>query len=359
MRGRLVSNPPYATKLEGFMAHDPVRPDRSVREILAAHTYRQPMIVIDALPLSGTTRLMIDAVRDTHPDAAIIDRKPADLVAMAYARDFDDLSPYQTYVVWLDDLCPGNLLLLDPEVLDIITTHAVILASMNRAWVWRIVTDTSRVAATARTVLTAYAHYVAMPSQMDAEEQRRVQASFPHVRINTNLAEALVGGNVLVGRYDRGRYGCPHGHALVSLAIDARRAGVHRGLTVEELTELFRRSGTLGARSPQAFNEALEWATIVPNDAASALLHPDRKGGWTALPYLAAAEDGNYGHPTREIAPRTWLTMIAALPPTDSFHVGAGALFRRLQEIAGAAFLRARKSPDPVIAARASAVTGG
>lgn len=340
------------------MAPDPGQPDRSLREILAAaHTYRQPMIVIDALPLSGTTRLMIDAIRDTYPDGAIIDRKPPDLVAMAYAKAFEDLSPYTTYVVWLDDLCPGNLLLLDPEVLDIITMHAVILASMNRGWMWRIVTDTSHVSAAARDVLKSYARYIAMPFAMDPADQRRAQLAFPHARISTTLAEALVGGNVLVGRYDRGRFGCPHGHVLVSLAIDARRTGIHRGLTVEELAELFRRSGTPGARSAQAFNEAMEWATIVPNGAASALLHPDRKGGLTALPYLAAAEDGNYGHPVREIAPRTWLTMIAALPPTDSFYVGAGAHFRGLQEIAGAAFLRARKSPDPVIAARAAALT--
>jgi hypothetical protein len=340
------------------MAHNPGRPDRSLREILAARTYRRPMIVLDALPLSGTTRLMIDAIREVDPDVAIIDRTPADLVAMAYAKAFDDLSPYQTYAVWLDDLCPGNLLLLDADVLDIITMHAVILASMNRSWFRRITADTSRVAATARTVLTTYAHHLTMPFEMNSEERRRAQAEFPHVRINANLAEALVGGSVLLGRYHRGRYGCPHGHALVSLAVDARRAGVHRGLSEEELAELFQRSGTLGARSPQAFTEAMEWATLVPNDAASALLHPDRKGGWTALPYLAAAEDGNYSHPTREIAPRTWLTMISALPSTDSFHVGAGAHFYGLQEIAGAAFLRARKSPDPVIAARAVAVTG-
>lgn len=340
------------------MAPAPGHPARALREILAARTYRKPMIVIDALPLSGTTRLMIDAVRDTMPDVAIIDKKPADLVAMAFANAFDELSPYQSHAVWLDDLCPGNLLLLDMEVLAIITRHAVVLASMNRDWYRRITRDSSHLADTARAVLTNHAHHLSMPFEMDHEERRHAQSAFPHVRINANLAEALVGGQILLGRYDRGRYGCPHGHVLVSLAIDARRAGVHRGLTDSELAELFRRSGTYGAKSPQAFTEALEWATLVPDGAASALLHPDRRGGWTALPYLAAADDGYYAHGVRDLAPRTWLTLIAALPPTDAFHVGAGAHFRGLHEVAGAAFLRAKKSPDPIIAAKAAAVVG-
>lgn len=252
----------------------------------------------------------------------------------------------------LDDLAPADLVLLEPDILDAITTYATVLANINTDWCDRILADSSPLTASARTVLLEYAHRVHIAFEMSPSERHSVQRQFPGVPLAASIAESLVGGQHVLRRYDEAEQANSDGHALACAAVDARRAGIHRGLLRDRLAGLFRHVRGM-RRSRKAFHAALSWATEVPDGASVAVLNARREdsgGGWSALGYLAAADEGHYGHPAREIPADFWTALLGTLPPNDVFHLAVAAHLRGQHHITHAALEKATSSDKPAIA---------
>lgn len=337
------------------MAFSPQDPNMSLSEVLSRLRTREPVLLADGPPLSGMTRSMWENVRQARPDARLVNRPALDIAAAAYSGAFEELSPFDTYIVWLDDLSPADLILLDDEALDIITTRAIVLANINTFWCTRLTNDTSEMTAGARKTILERAERTTVPFALTPGERQRAQEAFPDLALGVSLAESLVGGDILLRHFDQGTNNCPDGHALVQAAVDARHAGIHRGLTDTELRDIFPAPGRgLVKHRPndETFAKALAWATTPPPGASLPLL-TQRAGGRTALNYLAGAQDGMLGGPASPTPHSRWAILIDRLPRSDAFNIGVAAHLRGLPDIAEAAFRAAVKCGDPIIYAAA------
>lgn len=321
-----------------------------------------PFVLLDGAPLSGVTRSMYEAVRSCCPDSHLIHTWTAlDVAAAVDSPDalkvFDKLlDPAHQSVIWLDDLSPADLMLLTPAVLDVVARRALIIASINTSWADRILADRSPVTATGRVVLLEYAARVTVPLELEPHVREQLSALRPDLDFSTSVGEAFVGGNVLLQRYQTAGAAAADGRALVEAAIDARRAGLHRGVRENELKDLLPRSSA-APRGHRRFVRALEWATSVPAGANSGILFSGKeKGTWQVMSYVAAADDGGRGEPTRVISDQTWDEIITTVPATDALQVGVSAHLRGRADVAEKAFRRAAGADHPVVASRAVAL---
>jgi tetratricopeptide repeat protein len=135
----------------------------------------------------------------------------------------------------------------------------------------------------------------------------------------------------------------PRGAALVAAAVDAYRAGVRRGLSVDLLRRLHRpylerRGGRI--LRPEPFSEALAWASE-PLHATSGLLVPAGRGH-RAFSYLVdeVERDPN----ADPVAAETWQTLVERLPAAECWDVGLAAFARRELDAAKAAFVRSAEA---------------
>jgi hypothetical protein len=130
----------------------------------------------------------------------------------------------------------------------------------------------------------------------------------------------------------------PRAAAMILAAVDARRAGVHRPLSLADLRELhepyLRRRGGERPR-PEAEDAAMAWATT-PLYATSSLLMP-ADGGFLAFDYLIDAVD-------KERMPAEALdALIAIATPGEALDVGQLAWGWSLIDQADGAFRRAEE----------------
>lgn len=324
------------------------------QHILRKDWTRHPFVLMDGQPLSGTTRTMYEAVSDIGPDAQVIVMEPADLVAAAFSGGFDDLSPYDDHVVWLDDLTPGALVLLDREALDIITVHATVLANTTTRWRDLLATDTTALTAETRSILDDIATSITVPFAIDNAERQRVQLAVPGVHIGTSVAASLVGADELLRRYDYALRVFPAARKLAEVAVDIRRAGVHRGMTKRELYNVYSQATTLGLAACQEFEQAFQWVTEIPVGASMGVLMSVGEDRWSAATYLAGADDGDHGHPVRLLNESRVSVLLAELPADDAFDVAVAALLRGHRDVARKGFKRAeRHCGDAVVRVRA------
>ncbi|WP_284741662.1 hypothetical protein [Amycolatopsis sp. RTGN1] len=332
----------------------------ALRHGLRTGERQYPFVLLDGAPLSGVTRSMYEAVR-RHPDALLIHTWTALDVAAAVnspaaLTDFDErLDPTQPSLIWLDDLSPADLLLLTPGVLDAVSHRALIIASINTSWVDRILADRSPVTANGRVVLLEYAARVTVSFELEHHVRKQLSAQRPDLDFSTSVGEAFVGGNVLLQRYKSAGAAAADGRMLVEAASDARRAGLHRGVRETELKNLLPRS-SVAPRGQRRFASALEWATLAPAGASSGILFSGKeKDTWQVMSYVAAADDGSRGNPTRPIYDQTWDAIITTVPAADALQVGVSAHLRGRADVAEKAFRRAAGADHPVVAARAAA----
>lgn len=341
------------------MAHPARDPSMAVAEVLAESRTRQPIVLVDCPPLPEVARMVMwQGVREGRPNAHVITFGAADLVAAAYAGWFDELSPYGSYVVWLDDLTPGDLMLLTPDVLDIITTYAAVAATICTRWCALFEKDTGAATADARYVMTELANRVSIPvadaSGWDPHSSRLLSPV-----VGVAVADSAHSGERLLTRFRFGADQHPLGHELVQVAVDARRAGIHRGFHPNELRTLLIHSRTLQQRGRltwapprNVFDAAWRWVTTPPPGVTYGLL-TQRDRGWTAVNYLAGAQDGDGQQPPRPISHAQWSMMLDRLPPVDAFNIGVAAHLRGLPGIADAAYRVAVRCYDTVVAAAA------
>lgn len=314
---------------------------------------RPPVVIFDGPPLAGTSHSMAVAVLRHFGNPTWINPDVTDLANIAATASTEQLRTGATLAVWLDDLTPADLVLL-AGVLDAELAHAAVFVSIGSAWCGRILADRSPITSAARTVLLEYAVRVTLPFALSSDERRRAAQRHPELGIRDSIAEAMVGGDVLVRRYHAGQREHPNGAALVHTAVDVRRCGVNRGLTTTELARLDRRHAP--DRSDGEFAEALTWATTRPVDAAEGLLvRGHDEGTWTALSYLAGADDGDHEYPSRGITDHAWAAVLDVLPARDAYQIAVAAHLRHRSDITVLALRRATTSQHPQIAAAALA----
>ncbi|WP_280422764.1 hypothetical protein [Nocardia carnea] len=334
-------------------------PAAAVEAVLIMQGPSYGFALLDGAPLAGVTRSMFEAVKATAPTARLIN---TDVTRLAEIVDtptlFEQMHPDEQYVVWLDDLSPADLNLLGTGILDRICQRAAVIANINTAVCDRILADRSPVTGPARTALLEYATRKHVSFELSQDERKAVQAIYPNVNVTTSIGEALVGGNVVVHRYHEGITDNPDGHTLVQAAIDARRCGIHRGLTETELRELFN-SYCGGRRSRHAFTQALTWASDVPPGASVGLIARTEGGqgaAWKVLGYAAGADDGDHGFTIRPIPDSGWTAILKVLAKSDGYALGIGAHLRNQPDTAVAAFTEATRHPGTCCTAAAAAL---
>lgn len=146
------------------------------------------------------------------------------------------------------------------------------------------------------------------------------------------VAESIAAGPQLLQSWRDARD--VRGAALVSAAVDARRAGHHRPLP-PDLLQMLHVVYLPAASRPGTWEAALAWATR-PLHATSSLLEP-AGGGYLAFDYLVDTS-------TSPIPEATWRTLIAEAPPADlaklawraSFHGQVDQVERAFDRVLGA-----------------------
>jgi hypothetical protein len=157
------------------------------------------------------------------------------------------------------------------------------------------------------------------------------------------LAEYLAAGPQLLADWrDAWAPGAhPRGAALVSAAVDVRRAGYHRPLTTAVLRRLH--EDYLNERGrpvlqPEPWDSALAWAQQ-PTHATSSLLAPQGVDRYLAFDYLPDAVDAEE---VPALVPEpVWATVVGLADPVTASDIGWTAYARGYWDAAEAAFQRA------------------
>ncbi|MFJ9714288.1 hypothetical protein [Streptomyces sp. NPDC101234] len=316
-----------------------VRRDRSAEIEDALRTERFVLVVGEST--AGKSRAAFEAARAVLPRAALIlpdPTEPAALRAAAAAVRGERHS-----LVWLDDmeryLGSGGL---TPHLLERLAPPGSVVLATIRAQERARYTDTQGLSRASvggpggqisRDVLTLV-HEIRLDRQWHEREIERARElgddhRLAHAIDNAaryGIAEFLAAGpQLLTAWQDAWAPEGPHvrGAALVSAAVEARRAGWGRPVPAALLRDLHERQLTAhgGVRlRPETWEQALEWATT-PLYATSSLLipHDSSPDAYSAFDYLPDAVDV-------PILDGTWERLIAAAEPEVCVDIGWAAI---------------------------------
>ncbi|MFG3169240.1 tetratricopeptide repeat protein [Streptomyces sp. NPDC048200] len=277
---------------------------RDIDEDLYAVLRPGAFVLLVGDPTSGKSRTAFEAVRNKFPEHIAFrpedGREFAECVAFTHSRD---------KVIWLDEL---DRFLSRPAIstgsLDEALRSGAILIGTMRADELDLLSPRHerRHSAEARTLVraargvTARAQILYIDRQWSPDEVARAQKSQdPRVRDASRyaseygIAEYLAAGPQLYQEWQNawspGLH--PRGAALVSAAVDLRRAGIQEPVTrdlIERLHGIYldERGGT--RLRPEPFLDAIHWA-LEPLHATSSLLVPVGEDTYRAFEYLAGA----------------------------------------------------------------------
>jgi hypothetical protein len=314
------------------------------------------LVVGDAT--AGKSRMAYEVVRERLPDHWFV--TPDGLAglpeALAWAARTGDC------VVWLDDieryLGPDGLTVQTVTTLSTHDRHVVLLgtirsqehAQLSPRWESHAEDHPGRPRSRLGRDVVRLAHEIHLDRRWSGEEIHRASTSAdPRVRQASRhagefgVAEYLAAGPQLLAEWhdawSPGNH--PRAAALVAAAVDAERAGVQRGVSVDMLRRLHGRYLTAKGGAtlrPEPFDEALAWATQTLH-ATSSLLVPAGRGRYRPFGYLTDAVDTA---PERTaIREDTWHLLVNRMPAAICWHIGEAAYARRQLNVARAAFQRA------------------
>ena len=250
-------------------------------EVDKALSARRPVLIVGS-SMAGKTRLAAARVAALFPDAFLW----APLPGNALRELLDDGLNIYDFVVWLDDLdryLTGDSW-LDPGMLDRITdAGARVIGTIRRSAL-----DVYRPRDTARPAqwetLRRFTR-IDIARKLSDEEGRRVDANISNLAVRAaidryGLAEYLGAGPDAVDRLNAGETDCPIGAALVRAAIDWRRAGLARLVSLHDLKAALpiyltgRHDIVIDGTS---FKEGMHWATDKINETVRLLIpyYPD------------------------------------------------------------------------------------
>ncbi|MFG2995190.1 hypothetical protein [Streptomyces sp. NPDC048340] len=340
-----------------------VRRDRSEEIEAALRTHDFVLVVGEST--AGKTRAAFEAARTVLPRHAFIAPDPADRTSLRAA--VAAVRGRSRCLVWLDDverylgsdgLTPYALhkLTRSPGSREVVVLGTIRAHQRSR---YNSVEDGDADASarfdqrTGRDVL-ALAHEIRLDRRWDPDEVARARAFRNDERIahaigiagRYGIAEFLAAGPQLLTAWQDAwapEGGHTRGAALVTAAVEARRAGWAHPLPTALLRDLHERHlaarGGFGLR-PESWEEAVAWATTPLYATSSMLLPLDPSGdAHYVFDYLPDAVDASpEGAPIPE---ETWTRLIAEADPATCEAIGWEAVRRTRYTAARTAFQKA------------------
>jgi uncharacterized protein DUF397/tetratricopeptide repeat protein len=313
---------------------------RDIHSELEQAVARGGFVVVIGDSTAGKTRAAYEVLRATLPDHFLI--APVGREALETAVPV--VAEHKRCVVWLDDLerflGPGGLTpnrvhrMLGGDERRVLLLATLRSAEFDRygARAESVLGETERESWRVTRDVLAQAVVLEMRRQWSIEELDRAQgfADDPRIRGalatagSFGLAEILAAGPELSQDWRNAwRPGAhPTGAALVSAAVDCRRAGVHDPIPEHLLVELAedylaRQGGAL--LRPEPLAEALAWATE-PSHGTSSLLSPtNQQNHYLAFDYLIDLPG------LAAVPRRTWDILIERATPEQAFAIGVAA----------------------------------
>jgi hypothetical protein len=309
-------------------------------------------VLLSGESTAGKTRVAYEAVRRVLPGHRLVAPASRESVRTVVETVVDQ----RRCVVWLDDVERffGAHGLTGPLLHRMLAADAVVLGTIRVAELDRFGarhetdSDDRDGWRTAREVLRL-AVEIPLPRRWSAPELDRASRSTDQrvrsaLRMTDSfgLAELLADGPELARDWQNAWRpgGRPRGAALVSAAVDCRRAGLSDPVPVELLAELA--GHYLDARGgatlrPEPLDDAVRWATK-PARGASSLLMPAADGRVLAFDYLIDLA-------TEPVPIPAWLAMVEWCDPIQALGIGITARRVARFEVAEAAFEKAADVP--------------
>lgn len=295
-----------------------------------------PFVLLVGDSAAGKSRLAFEVARSRFPRHRFVVPRTRAAVHQAVAL----ASSYRRAVLWLDDL--EDYLGRDGVTLSLLRSFCsddsrrrVVLGTMRVEEYRRYeAREESRLTGSDRDVWRAQrevlqgAGVVRLARRWTPQECRRAAAHTDDARIAAALrtcdrfgiAETIAAGPELTVAWENAWApgANPRAAAVITAAVDCRRAGLRSALTAELLEALHtpylaERGGT--DLRPEAFTEALLWASA-PALATSALLVRDSDDRYKAFDYLLNVPS------LAPVPDHLWNQLIRAVTPEDAYDLG-------------------------------------
>ncbi|GAB3400713.1 tetratricopeptide repeat protein [Flindersiella endophytica] len=324
----------YGDRTDAPYVQRPVA-DRDVDLVLSKSEPPYPFLLVVGEALAGKTRTTLEAVRSAfggRNPAVIIPKNGRALVDLTRVRPLPSIDPAPA-IVWLDDIDGPLLDHLSWPVIDEISRWALIVATIPLRRYQQLRRGGSDVATTAHMALSR-AEVVELELALTDEELAQARWRYPSEEFKRSVGEALVGAPELVSKYRIGGQANAPGTAIVQAMVDWRRAGLNWPIPDYELRRLFplylRAIDAGVAPDAEQFTRGMDWATE-PISMLEGLVHPvgsGKTGGWAALDYLVAVDDGMGDLAARPVPGFAWQELLAMAGPADAFGIAVSAYLR-------------------------------
>ncbi|GAB3914362.1 hypothetical protein GCM10029964_125620 [Kibdelosporangium lantanae] len=324
--------------------------DLKLQTALRCATPPFPFILLHGDSKAGKSRTMAEAVKSEWPAAPIVLPKDGEsLAALSLLEPSLNISRSPA-IVWIDDLTITDLTYLSSAVLEEWSARAILVATMTTKRYKDGLKTGAEFGTVARDALYRAIAYE-LPFDLTSDERHAAQQLYPQENINRNpnesisIGETLVAGDELIRKLHAGREECPAGQAIVRAAVDARRAGLFRPISEEELGKLFplylRQVNRGISPTTEQFSLGLRWAAE-PVASQVAILQQVSGDKWEVLDYIVEAETGVHNHTRRPLPNFLWRNLLEATTPADAMSIGVAAFFSGQLDTSHAAMLRAQ-----------------
>ncbi|GAA1313130.1 tetratricopeptide repeat protein [Saccharothrix xinjiangensis] len=330
---------------------------RDVDEDLEWAVAEGGLVLLHGRAAAGKSRTAVEALRRLRPDNPLL--VPED---GAKLRELADLVDLADAVIWLDDLerylGPGGLDLGLLQRLCPDRSRTAVVATMRDEELARHtgaavardfdVVGIDRAAAELLARVQGRRRIAVAPSLGPAEEDRALAVPDGRVRraveAPEGFAEHLAAGVAMMDRWAIGDGPLfLLGQALVSAAVDCRRAGHHEPVPTSLLEEVHRHYLPPAWRDRNdlpPIAEALAWAHR-PVLGASSCLQPRPGGTHLASDYLLDRTQSGQSPLTGPVRAELWPALLAATPPWAAIAIGYAAYGCEELEVAERAYRRA------------------
>jgi tetratricopeptide (TPR) repeat protein len=341
---------PGASELPALPPYIGRSADGALRDLLT----RSGFVLLIGDSATGKTRTAYEAVRAVLPEHIVVAPQDRDDVAVAIKK----AAQLPWCVLWLDDVyrLAGPEGLTSADVARLIDDrpehHRVILATITVSDLAKFTDRRDDANRRVNQAVLTQAHRVALARMFDQDELRRARQLAGDPRIadalkhpEYGLPEYLAAGPELFDLWQAESLGGgPHarGAALISAAVDCRRAGLYRPLSADLIQRLhldyLPRTGRSG--DVESLESAWDWATQAGHvQAPLTLVEPDGSR-YQVFSYLVD-EFERRATPADNVPGRTLMAALREADPTESMRIGQNARNYGSYRIALQAFTQA------------------